>query len=401
MRRLANLFLILFLLTAGLNLCAGLLPGSQLVGVRQLAGLLMYLLSVPVYTGLGLHRRLDKRTFAPLLLFLGWGLLDFWPLEPLAGSHYRLYAAAGQLLLGVLTLQAIRRRNGQSLLLSRGQFAGAGFSAEHLLRFGLVSLLLLPVVLLLLGYAAARGLIETQSAGFVRLKPDGLYMVEKDYVREAKTIRLAGMIHLGQSRYYQELSDSFNAGDTLLLAEGVTDRQGLLTSNFSYGGVADLLGLSTQQQFRFPGRLIVAEALELPGAPASDAPDILPADLDLQDFDPFTIAALNAVSRSLQNGSSREFNQWAEQNLSPESIRILINDLVHKRNQAVLSYLPQGLQKYRTLLIPWGAMHMPGIEAAVKQRGFVLQETRERQSIDFFRLPYARLWRPDAGAEGG
>jgi hypothetical protein len=44
------------------------------------------------------------------------------------------------------------------------------------------------------------------------------------------------------------------------------------------------------------------------------------------------------------------------------------------------------------LLIPWGALHMPGLEAEVKQQGFTLQEIRERQSIDFFNLPYARLW---------
>jgi hypothetical protein len=217
-------------------------------------------------------------------------------------------------------------------------------------------------------------------------------MVEKVYVREAKQIRLAGMMHLGQSRYYQELADSFNAEDTLLLAEGMTDTQGLLTGDFSYSGVADLLGLAAQQEFRFPGRLIDAGSLDLPGAADTTAPDILHADLDLQDFDPHTIAVLNAVGRYLRNGDSGEFNRWAEENFTPETTRILLNDLVHKRNQAVLSYLPKGLQKYRTLLIPWGALHMPGLEAEVKQQGFTLQEIRERQSIDFFNLPYARLW---------
>jgi hypothetical protein len=109
MRRLANLFLILFLFSAGLNFCAELLPGSPLVGLRQLAELLTYLLAMPVYVGLGLHRQLEKRIFAPLLLVLGWGLLEFWPLESLAGDHYRLYAAAGQLLLDVLGYLAIGR----------------------------------------------------------------------------------------------------------------------------------------------------------------------------------------------------------------------------------------------------------------------------------------------------
>ncbi|MCF6179971.1 MAG: TraB/GumN family protein, partial [Geopsychrobacter sp.] len=89
----------------------------------------------------------------------------------------------------------------------------------------------------------------------------------------------------------------------------------------------------------------------------------------------------------------REFRHWAEQNITPETNQILIDDLLEKRNRAVLSYLPKALQKYQTLLIPWGALHMPGIEAAVKEQGFALQKTRERQAIDFLTLPYGKLWK--------
>ncbi len=410
MRLIANLFLILFPVSASLGIFSVLLnpvwPNNLIVGLHGMVGLLLMLLSVPVYFGLGLNRNLTKKIFIPLLTYLLWGLLDFWPLEPFIGNTYALYAACGQLVLVLLTLRLIRHQNGESLLLTQSQFVGPGFSGGNFLRFCLVSLPLLPVVLLLLGYGLTSSLIEEYTAGFVRLKPNGLYMIEKIYGRDDKEIRLAGMIHMGREDYYDELAASFNAGHTLLLAEGVSDEQGLLTGKFSYGKLADMLGLTSQEQLQFPGRLIEAESLDLPLSAAAGTPDILRADIDLQDFDPRTVEVLNAIGRYLLNSSSLssgylEFSRWAEQNIGPETNQILMDDLLLKRNQAVLSYLPKGLRKYRTLLIPWGALHMPGLEAAVKERGFVLLESRERLSIDFAGLPYGRLWESITRTVGG
>ncbi len=407
MQKIANLFLLLFLIFAALGVCTELLNiyrlnsliSGLLSGLRNLAGLLLLLLAVPVYFGLGLNRRLPKLIFVPLLAYLLWGLLDFWPLEVPAGHNSLLYAACGQLFLGFLALLAIRRQNGASLLLTQEQFKGPGFSPTNFLGFCLLSLPLVPLILLLLSYASVGSLIETYTAGFVRLKPNGLYMIEKIYARDDKQIRLAGMIHMGREDYYAQLAESFNTGRTLLLAEGVSDTQGLLRSGFSYGNLANLLGLDAQEQLQFPGRLIDAESLDQPISTESGTPDILRADIDLQDFDPRTVEVLNALGATLLNGGSLssgylEFNQWAEQNITPETNQVLMDDLLQKRNRSVLSYLPQGLHKYQTLLIPWGALHMPGLETAVKARGFVLQGSRERLSIDFLSILDGPLLKP-------
>ncbi len=401
MRRIANLFLILFHVTAGLSILSELLAPywhlEPLLGLLGVSNFFLFILAVLVYYGLGLNRHLRKATFVPLLAYLLWGLLDFWPLQPVAGSHYLLYAACGQLFLGLLALESIRRENGESPLLTQSQFDGPAFSGWNLLRFCLVTISIFPLIMLIFGYAATSSLIDEYTAGFVRLKPNGLYMIEKVYAQNDKQIRLAGMIHMGREDYYAELADSFNTGLTLLLAEGVSDEQGLLKDKFSYGKMAELLGLDSQEKLRFPGRLIEAESLDLPLSAESDVPDILRADIDLQEFNPHTIEVLNAIgtyllnSRSLSSGYL-EFNQWAEQNMTAETNQILMDDLVAKRNQSVLSYLPKGIRKYRTILIPWGALHMPGLEEAVKGRGFALLESHERLSIDFLSLSYARLW---------
>jgi hypothetical protein len=409
MRQIANLFLALYLVTASLNLLKEFLAPywsqNPLLSLPHLAGSFLFILAVLVYSGLGLNRHLAKSIFVPLLAYLLWGLLDFWPLESVAGGHLLLIGAVGQLLLGLLAMDSIRRHNGGSPFLTPDQFEGPGFSAGNFLRFCLVSIPLLPLLLLLIGFSVTSNLIEEYTAGFIRLKPNGLYMVEKVYAQGEKEIRLAGMIHMGREGYYEELSDSFRTGHSLLLAEGVTDKKGLLTRQFNYGKVAGLLGLVSQEQQLFAGRLIDAASLDYPLSDAIGEPDILRADIDLQDFDPQTIKVLNAIGTYLLNNSSlslgyQEFNRWAEQNITAEVSQILMADLVLKRNLNLLSFLPKGLKKYQTILIPWGALHMPGIEEAVKARGFSLRDSRERLSIDFFSLSYAGLWDNFAGTAG-
>ncbi len=44
------------------------------------------------------------------------------------------------------------------------------------------------------------------------------------------------------------------------------------------------------------------------------------------------------------------------------------------------------LERYDTVVIPWGALHMKEIEEAVRLRGFRLRDERERVSIDFRKL---------------
>ncbi len=326
-----------------------------------------------------------------------WGLLDYWPLEVLTGANYRLYAAVGQLLIGLLVLQLNLALNKKNWLLTLSQFAGPAFSGRTLFRFILLNIPLLPVIILLSVFSAASSLIEEQSAGFMRLKPNGLYMIEKSYRKNAKEIRLTSMIHLGQREYFDNLSRSLQGQQALLLAEGVSDSSGLLQGEFSYRKIADVLGLTAQEQMLLDGRLVSAESLEQPEDLSAEATDILPADIDLKEFDPRTITILNALGRYVLNNDSllegfREFNRWAKKNVTPEMNRVLMNDLVQKRNRAVLGYLPKALQKYDTVVIPWGALHMPGLETAIELKGFTLTEQQERLSIDFMLLPYERLW---------
>ncbi|NOY13800.1 MAG: TraB/GumN family protein [Deltaproteobacteria bacterium] len=401
MKTIANAFLIIFLNAAGLSIAAALLGQRQgaalLEALSGFADGLAIFFGLLLYLGFAVNRHLPKRVLLPPLIFLAWSLLDFWPLENFVGERYHLYAAIFQLLLGLLALQLNLLRNQKSRLLVASQFAGPAFSGRNLWRFLLVNIPLLPLLILLLVFATASSLIAEQTAGFIHLKPNGLYMTEKSYQKDGKTIRLTSMIHLGQQDYYNELSNSVKGKRLLVLTEGVSDAEGRLRGKFSYNKIADLLGLASQKLQTFPGRPVTAESLTQPQDSEPGRADILRADIDLREFDDRTIKVLNAIGKYLLNNRSlsdgyREFSRWAGKNVTPETSRVVMNDLIQKRNAAVLGYLWQALRKYDTVVIPWGALHMPGIEAAVIARGFTLQQQQQRLSIDFLLLPYARLW---------
>lgn len=345
------------------------------------------------YPCLGLNRHLPKRIFLPQLFLLFWLAAGSWPLS---GFFDRAQATAivavGQVFLGLFSLFWIRDRTGSSLLLTRELFSEGGFRFGYLFRFVGGTLLFLPIALLFLGFSAGTGYVDRLTGGFVRLGVDGLYLGERIYQKQDKTVRLVGMIHIADPDYYEDIHETLAQSSGLILSEGVTDHSGLLHHRFSYEVVADALGLAEQPSLAFPGRRIEVETLYrddfkggLPGRP-----DVARADIDLQEFEPLTVDFINAMARYLLSGVGlasgiADFNHWAREHMPPSAGETIMQDLIDKRNRTLLGHLGAALQKYDTVFIPWGALHLPGIEAVVKERGFVLQGVRERRSIDFFR----------------
>lgn len=400
MRKLANLFLILFISSAVSGIVHvlaqhyGLFPFSAqfhriLLGACLVTGFI-------VYIGFGFNRHLPKRVLIPLLLWLFWSLLAYWPLDSFSLEWGRLIAYVAQLIFGAMLLKVNSLLNNKGPLLVPAQFTGPAFSVATLVKFSLISLIVLPVSLLLVVFSLLSGVLDRSTGGFVQLRPDGLYMQEKVYHLDGKDIRLAGMIHLGHESYYSDLITSIPAERTLILAEGVSDEAGLMRERFSYGNIAGNLGLSSQEQFHFAGRRISLADLDQPYRERHDGPHILDADIDLQQFDPRSVEVLNALARYVLNAESLwrgylQFNHWAEENITVDTNRVLMNDLIDKRNQAVIGLLPQALERYDVVVIPWGALHMKGIETAVRATDFYLHDAYLRRSISFFELPYKRI----------
>ena len=157
MRKLANLFLLLFVISALTNIAdqlVQLFSGAHfLSGLHQFAWLVCICSASIVYFGFGFNRHLPKIILLPLFIWLFWALVGHWPLAIIGGDYFQLIAGCGQLLIAILLLRLNLQLNHESPLFTRSQFIGPSFSGQNLLRFGLINILVLPMALLLISYS--------------------------------------------------------------------------------------------------------------------------------------------------------------------------------------------------------------------------------------------------------
>jgi hypothetical protein len=404
MRVFANLFLVLFLADGGVSLLDELVsllsPVTFLSEVRSILAASVLVMAALVYLCLGIDRRLPKLVYLPLTLFVLLCPLSAWLFPDLAGNRtYGLIASVTQVALVLFPLSCFRKNGRGSLTMPPAKFHTSLFSLKNTLVFYSANLIVIPVVLTMLVLHTANTYMAKYTSGFIRLAPDGLYMADRVYRRDNRTIRLAGMIHMGEKGYYDNLAGSVARGRTIVLAEGVSDDKNLLRNKLNYGRLAGFLGLTSQDKMLFRGKLIEPEVLETPQVRSGGAgekekpgsPDILRADVDVSVFRPPTILFLNTVGKQLQESRSLAkgilaINNWAEKNITREMNDVIMEDILYRRNREVIRHLGKALDRYDNIIIPWGAMHMKEIEEDVLKRGFKLQEQRERVSIDFRKM---------------
>ncbi len=252
MRRFANFYIVLFMIAAGFSLIDALwslfvAPLPLFSTVHSLAVFLVGAFSLVIFFLLGIDQRLPKRIFLPLTLYAFWCFLALWPLLGMIPRAFLdLVAACGQVLIGGVALLTIRRCYG-CYLLPVVLFQRPRFSWRNTLVFSAVNLLLLPVLLVYSLMATIGCYLDQQTVGFMRLSPLGVYTSERSYYHQGKVVRLMAMMHIARQGYYQEVVASLPAKRTIILAEGVTDQDRLLESQFHYGRLASLGGLSSQE----------------------------------------------------------------------------------------------------------------------------------------------------------
>jgi hypothetical protein len=184
------------------------------------------------------------------------------------------------------------------------------------------------------------------------------------------------MAHIGEDSAYADLFGSFAGDSTLILEEGVSDEGGLIGEGLFYEAIANRIGLDVQPSF---------EAL-LAAMPASDAdaqwPDIRNADVDTREFSDDTIAVLDAVARLYQSDrlapALAKFRARLDE-LGPEATEAAFRDLIENRNAHLLNEIRASLDDYQRIVVPWGALHLPGIEDAILGWGFEQTASSQRR----------------------
>lgn len=395
----ANGYLIAFALDGLLSLLDELLvlvsAGAVLNLPRAIVAGVVVLYSILMLLPIIFAPRLPKHVFLPLVAFAIWGGLGAPPFV-FDHGYAGLILALAQVALAAFGFFAAHRRGG-SWLFNVDALPPRG---APLLRVGIalvVAITVTPILgggLMLFGFAQ---MIELQTGGYVDFTSSGINLRETVLEKDGKTVRLVAMMHIGESRYYEEFYRSV-PDDALIIEEGVSDREGKLAGQFSYRRLARVLGLEQQPRFRSSAGADADDAVgsdaPAPSSPqgmpqgseldkaridTGPGPDVLNPDVDVSEFDETTIAFLLEASNIYQSDSAFEAFQrlisfMAE--AKPEQTEKFLDDVVYKRNARVIAALDQNLASYDVIVVPWGALHMPGLQEKIEQRGFKITSSR-------------------------
>jgi hypothetical protein len=339
--------------------------------VRGMVFFFSLLMAIVVYGLMGLTPLIPKRLFLPVALFNPVATLAVIPLAIyFYGWLEQLIWVISlcQLMFGLGILYWVQ--GGFKLrwpLVTESRLGSRGFSWLNLSGFvGLNLFVVLPAVVVYLAVCASLA-VGHFSRGFLALRPGGFTVQVRDYVRnDGKTIQLVPMAHIGEADFYQKLSQSFPT-NAVVLMEGVTDNNNLLTNRITYQRMATSLGLTEQHEEFHPAQA-----------------EIVMADVDVGQFTTNTIGFLNLVMLVHAKGLTAEnVVKVLQFSPPPHFEEQLFDDLLRKRNQHVVGEIRARLPQSGRLIVPWGVAHMPGIESEIQAAGFHLKQTQEYTVIRF------------------
>ena len=395
MRLFINFFLIAFALDGLISVVDELTVIAfgvhGLAVIRTLVATAVIFLSLPVYISLGIDSRLPKRLLLPPVIFVVWAAFGCLPLfiyfDP---SIVQPAVSLLQLVLAVVAFFMVKRISNGHWFLQPELFSGPVFKLKNTALFSVVNVVLIPVLVCVLLVSSVYSYLAYNTAGFMQLGTDGIYLQERSYVRNGQVIHLVAMVHIGSKEYYDELSDFLSSSDTVVLAEGVTDETGRIKSLPSYSKFADFIGLETQQTMQLHGKMIDYEQLGATDDDESKAENgatIVRADIDSKELSEDAVRFIGSVGEIFDNRSFAEgiasYIEWYSENMTPEKEKAVLDEIVNQRNDVLLRYLDEALVHHDRIVVPWGAMHMPGLEHAVLERGFTLDNQTRRLAIGF------------------
>ena len=368
-----------------------------LTAARGVVAFVVLVGSLPMAGVVGVTPRAPKRILVPLILFTWWaGPAMAFPLALWNIPHLALGLAIAQVLLAI-TVRSVFHAGGWNRPLAVNETPA--FSWRYLLLAGPATACLFFVFALtstLLGFSTQ---VESYTGGYVRVRLDGIYLVERKFQSGDREVRLAGMIHVASREFYSSLLSGIDpAVPSVVLVEGVTDRRRLLGGKtLSYERLARLLHVTTQSDSVFSERVVaglggqVSQGTEgVQGPERSRRRGIVfkHADVDVETFHPQTIAFILAVIGLLQSADFRAFVSGLMDPSSPiadESAQAqVMEDIVFARNRRLASEIESSLKEYHSIIVPWGAMHLPEIESWLQTHNFVETGEVARKALGFW-----------------
>ena len=325
------------------------------------------IMSVPLYLLIGCFRGFPKRVVLPLILFTTWAnLFCALPLPILLGLHNTMtLLSIVQPIFGIAMLVMLRYSGGnREWLHPASDFNPVIFRWKRLVGFVAANAFL---IIPLLGIYLACSLsftISHLSQGFLHLSAKGISAEARTYLYDGTHIHLLPTVHIAQPSFYRLLLASLSREDTLVIPEGVSDRNNLLKGPLDYRKLASHMGLEAQNN----SDIVAGRNVER-------------CDVDISDFSPGTIDWLRTSISILESWTSGDRLMALQKSISTQDpeLDLLLEDLLERRNQRVVDCIAEQMRTYGHIVIPWGAAHMPGIERALLDRGSTIVERRRIQ----------------------
>lgn len=298
--------------------------------------------------------RVPLRVAAPLFLWQWYLALGAMPFGVLGIVNHWSIVVLGLLSLVVMAGVVGLARTVRPALLERR----AAFSPLRGLVVLGITVLCAPVAVAAYSMGSAAWTLDYATDGYAGLTMRGFVIRGRTFERAETRVVLQGMMHIGEGSTYQELYASFGAQpSTVVLTEGVSDANGALgKGGIGYTRVAERLGVVQQ------------------GAIEEDGFIVRNADVDVSEFSEETLELLRG---SLGVWASDDPVQaWISYSLrfstrDPDALyATLYQDVVLTRNDEVLREVALAEPEFSHIFVPWGAAHLPGIEAALVGDGW-------------------------------
>ena len=387
----ANAFLLVTLASTTLGIVDGLLLkstlDSSLFGLRmQLSGL-AGTLGFIVLAALILVPHLPKLTLLPAVLALLWQLAGAPGVSWSISDPSSIVPLEAVSLAAVILGMVINRLTYGTLLIRTADLPYHERLALRTLIAAPIAALVLIIVPVVAVITAIPVMIEQQTGGYLKLGPEGLEVRQTIMVKGTSEVHLVGMVHIGEPEFYRDLYRSIPP-QALVLAEGVTDRQGVMKTSPNYENAARGLGLESQDEFqqllRTSNRLDLPPPAEGAPAPAVDPakPFVVFADMDISDLTPETRKFIEAVGGVFQSASFDEALQkymTVTQTFTQGEMMKAMDELIIARNRKALENFDKHEPRFSVIYLPWGAGHMPDFEKQLKARGYVVKSSATRQ----------------------
>lgn len=348
-------------------------------GLRTQIALLAMVLTLFALAFVILVPHLPKLALLPALLVLVWQILGA------PGLEWSISDRKSWVMLDAIALASVAL----AFAINRSSTGHWFLAASRLpLREKLVvrTLIAMPIAALAVAFVAIGAMvaavpvfIEQQSRGYLHFAAKGLEVRETIMRKGDRTVHLVGMVHIGEPSFYRGLYASIPT-DALILAEGVTDREGRMKAKPVYENAARGLGLESQGEFQKQlANSTPVPTSANPALPVKPGPYVVFADIDVSELSPATTRFLEAVGTIFQSPTLAEALQRyvaVASQFTDDEVKAIMDEIVNKRNQRALSSFDKYADQYKTIYLPWGALHMPGFEDEMMKRGYRIESQR-------------------------